>query len=178
MRWRWRPARTTSACSTAIAAEHRRHGRLFAGTDRHADDPCPRHAGDHPADDPRHGRGRHSIHGFLYAGLMIDSAGHARTLEFNCRMGDPETQPIMVRLKTTSSRCSMRPLTAGSIRWSRVGSPDARGRGRGRRGYPDAPRKATPSHGCPEDRDDCVTFHREQPSAATGSSPAAAACCA
>ena len=38
--------------------------------------------------------------GFLYAGLMIDAAGHAKTLEFNCRMGDPETQPIMMRLKS------------------------------------------------------------------------------
>jgi phosphoribosylamine--glycine ligase len=38
--------------------------------------------------------------GFLYAGLMIDAAGHPRVLEFNCRMGDPETQPIMLRLKS------------------------------------------------------------------------------
>ena len=38
--------------------------------------------------------------GFLYAGLMIDSEGNPRTLEFNCRMGDPETQPIMTRLKS------------------------------------------------------------------------------
>ena len=38
--------------------------------------------------------------GFLYAGLMIDSEGNPRTLEFNCRMGDPETQPIMARLKS------------------------------------------------------------------------------
>ena len=38
--------------------------------------------------------------GFLYAGLMIDAQGHPKTLEFNCRMGDPETQPIMMRLKT------------------------------------------------------------------------------
>ena len=38
--------------------------------------------------------------GFLYAGVMIDSAGVPRVLEFNCRMGDPETQPIMMRLKT------------------------------------------------------------------------------
>ena len=38
--------------------------------------------------------------GFLYAGLMIDSSGHAKTLEFNCRMGDPETQPIVARLRS------------------------------------------------------------------------------
>ena len=38
--------------------------------------------------------------GFLYAGLMIDKAGNPKTLEFNCRLGDPETQPIMARLHT------------------------------------------------------------------------------
>ncbi len=38
--------------------------------------------------------------GFLYAGLMIDGEGRPRVVEFNCRMGDPETQPIMLRLKT------------------------------------------------------------------------------
>jgi phosphoribosylamine--glycine ligase len=38
--------------------------------------------------------------GFLYAGLMIDAAGQPRTVEFNCRLGDPETQPILMRLKT------------------------------------------------------------------------------
>jgi phosphoribosylamine--glycine ligase len=38
--------------------------------------------------------------GFLYAGLMVDAEGGVKTLEFNCRMGDPETQPIMMRLKT------------------------------------------------------------------------------
>lgn len=38
--------------------------------------------------------------GFLYAGLMISPSGEVKTLEFNCRMGDPETQPIMMRLKS------------------------------------------------------------------------------
>src|SRR5438874_7486753 len=38
--------------------------------------------------------------GFLYAGVMIDRDGNPRALEFNCRLGDPETQPIMMRLKS------------------------------------------------------------------------------
>ena len=40
----------------------------------------------------------HPYTGFLYAGLMIDKAGGVKTLEFNCRFGDPETQPIMLSL--------------------------------------------------------------------------------
>ena len=38
--------------------------------------------------------------GFLYAGLMIDKAGQPKVIEFNCRFGDPETQPIMMRLQS------------------------------------------------------------------------------
>lgn len=38
--------------------------------------------------------------GFLYAGLMIDKNGQPKVIEFNCRFGDPETQPIMMRLKS------------------------------------------------------------------------------
>jgi phosphoribosylamine--glycine ligase len=38
--------------------------------------------------------------GFQYAGLMIDAAGRPRTVEFNCRLGDPEAQPILMRLKS------------------------------------------------------------------------------
>jgi phosphoribosylamine--glycine ligase len=38
--------------------------------------------------------------GFLYAGLMIDASGKAKVLEYNCRFGDPETQPIMMRLQS------------------------------------------------------------------------------
>ena len=39
--------------------------------------------------------------GFLYAGLMIDSSGAPKVIEFNCRFGDPETQPIMLRLQSS-----------------------------------------------------------------------------
>ena len=39
--------------------------------------------------------------GFLYAGLMIDSEGTPKVLEYNCRFGDPETQPILMRLKSS-----------------------------------------------------------------------------
>ncbi|GAB3240043.1 phosphoribosylamine--glycine ligase [Pseudaeromonas pectinilytica] len=38
--------------------------------------------------------------GFLYAGLMIDAAGNPKVIEFNCRFGDPETQPIMLRMQS------------------------------------------------------------------------------
>jgi len=49
-----------------------------------------------------HGMGADGIPytGFLYAGVMIDAGGNPKVLEFNCRLGDPETQPIMVRLKS------------------------------------------------------------------------------
>jgi phosphoribosylamine--glycine ligase len=43
----------------------------------------------------------HAYTGFLYAGLMIDSSGTPKVIEFNCRFGDPETQPIMLRLRTS-----------------------------------------------------------------------------
>ena len=43
----------------------------------------------------------HVYTGFLYAGLMIDANGQPRVIEFNCRFGDPETQPIMMRLKSS-----------------------------------------------------------------------------
>jgi len=46
----------------------------------------------------------HPYTGFLYAGLMIDSNGEPRVIEFNCRFGDPETQPIMMRLKSDLSK--------------------------------------------------------------------------
>lgn len=49
--------------------------------------------------------------GFLYAGLMIDSAGNPKVLEFNCRFGDPETQPIMMRLQSNLAELCLSALS-------------------------------------------------------------------
>jgi phosphoribosylamine--glycine ligase len=98
--------------------------------------------------------------GFLYAGLMIDAQGNAKTLEFNCRMGDPETQPIMARLKTDLVSV-MEHAVAGTLNeveldWDRrtaLGVVMAAG------GYPDAPRKNDVISGIPEETEHSMTFH-------------------
>jgi len=98
--------------------------------------------------------------GFLYAGLMIDDAGRPRTLEFNCRMGDPETQPIMMRLKSDlvglldhAIDGKLDQIEAEWDRRSALGVVIAAD------GYPDAPRKGDVIQQLPADTDDCVTFH-------------------
>jgi len=98
--------------------------------------------------------------GFLYAGLMIDADGNAKTLEFNCRMGDPETQPIMARLKTdlvtVMEHAVEGTLDEIELAWDRrtaLGVVMAAG------GYPDAPRKGDVIHGIPAETADSVTFH-------------------
>ncbi|MES2902294.1 MAG: phosphoribosylamine--glycine ligase [Pseudomonadota bacterium] len=98
--------------------------------------------------------------GFLYAGLMIDAQGNPRTLEFNCRMGDPETQPIMARLKSDLVGV-MEHAVAGTLDqveldWDRrtaVGVVLAAA------GYPDSPRKGDVIDGIPAETPECVTFH-------------------
>ena len=98
--------------------------------------------------------------GFLYAGLMIGPGGDAKTLEFNCRMGDPETQPIMMRLKTDFTH-----LLEAAIdgRLDRVEAEWDRRTALGvvvaAHGYPDAPRKGDAIIRLPTDTADCVTFH-------------------
>lgn len=88
--------------------------------------------------------------GFLYAGLMIDGAGKARVVEFNCRMGDPETQPIMMRLKTDLGDL-VEAAIAGRLdkveaEWDRR---FALGVVLAAEGYPDNPRKGDPITGLP-----------------------------
>ena len=98
--------------------------------------------------------------GFLYAGLMIDAQGNPRTLEFNCRMGDPETQPIMARLKcdlvTVLEAEIDGTLDTVELEWDRrtaVGVVMAAD------GYPDSPRKGDIIEGIPAETPECVTFH-------------------
>ena len=98
--------------------------------------------------------------GFLYAGLMIDAQGKPKTLEFNCRMGDPETQPIMMRLKTDLVDV-MLAATSGALdtmelEWDRR---PALGVVMAAHGYPLQPRKGDVISGLPLQTDDCMVFH-------------------
>jgi len=98
--------------------------------------------------------------GFLYAGLMIDAKGNPKTLEFNCRMGDPETQPIMARLKTdlltVMEHAVNGTLDTIELEWDRR---TALGVVMAAAGYPDAPRNGDIISGIPAETADCVTFH-------------------
>lgn len=98
--------------------------------------------------------------GFLYAGLMIDERGNPKTLEFNCRMGDPETQPIMARLKTdfltVVEQAIDGTLDQVELEWDRR---TALGVVMAAAGYPEAPRKGDAISGIPDETPDSVTFH-------------------
>ena len=98
--------------------------------------------------------------GFLYAGLMIDAHGQPRTVEFNCRLGDPETQPIMMRLKTDLFDVLMhatdQTLDRVSLHWDRR---VALGVVMAAHGYPAEPRKGDVISGLPAETADVMVFH-------------------
>jgi phosphoribosylamine--glycine ligase len=98
--------------------------------------------------------------GFLYAGLMIDASGHPKTLEFNCRMGDPETQPIMMRLKSDLFEVFWHAtdgtLDQVELQWDRR---VALGVVMAAHGYPLSPRKGDRITGIPPEAPDAVVFH-------------------
>ena len=98
--------------------------------------------------------------GFLYAGVMIDANGAPMTLEFNCRMGDPETQPIMMRLKSDLTvlldhaiNGTLDQIEADWDRRPALGVVLAAG------GYPAAPRKGDVIHGLGQKDADVQVFH-------------------
>jgi len=98
--------------------------------------------------------------GFLYAGVMIDAEQHIKVLEFNCRMGDPETQPIMLRLKsdllTLLEHAVDGTLHQVEAEWDRR---TALGVVMAAAGYPDNPRKGDLITKLPPKGDDYMVFH-------------------
>ena len=98
--------------------------------------------------------------GFLYAGLMINPKGEIKVLEFNCRMGDPETQPILMRLKTDFTvlleSAIQKKLSHTDADWD---SRTALGVVIAAPGYPGSPELGGEIKKLPTDTPDCVTFH-------------------
>ncbi|MFA6180402.1 MAG: phosphoribosylamine--glycine ligase [Candidatus Methylopumilus sp.] len=98
--------------------------------------------------------------GFLYAGLMISPNGDVKTLEFNCRMGDPETQPIMLRLKSDlvelAEHAIAGTLDQAEVDWDRR---TALGVVMAAANYPDTPRTGDEIIGLPKDLQDAHVFH-------------------
>jgi phosphoribosylamine---glycine ligase len=98
--------------------------------------------------------------GFLYAGLMITPEGDVKTLEFNCRMGDPETQPIMLRLKTDlvglAEHAVNGTLDQATVDWDRR---TALGVVMAAANYPYTPRTGDEITGLPRDLQDAHVFH-------------------
>ena len=102
----------------------------------------------------------HPFTGFLYAGLMIDAEGRPRTVEFNCRLGDPETQPILMRLKSDLFELLMRAtdgtLDQAELQWDRR---CALGVVMAAAGYPAQPRAGDVITDLPADTEDLRVFH-------------------
>ena len=98
--------------------------------------------------------------GFLYAGLMIDAAGQPRTLEFNCRLGDPEAQVIMLRMKSDLFELFWHAtdgtLDRVQLDWDRR---VALGVVMAAHGYPQVPRKGDRIHNLPPEAADAIVFH-------------------
>jgi len=98
--------------------------------------------------------------GFLYAGLMISADGGVKTLEFNCRMGDPETQPIMLRLKSDfvalAAHAIDGTLDQAEALWDRR---TALGVVMAAANYPDTPRLGDEISGLPKNLTDAQVFH-------------------
>ena len=107
--------------------------------------------------------------GFLYAGLMITAAGMPKVIEFNCRFGDPETQPIMLRL--TSDLAALCEAALDGVladvqaHWDprpAIGVVLAAG------GYPGSYARGHTIHGLDTDSPDCKVFHAGTALAANG----------
>ncbi len=98
--------------------------------------------------------------GFLYAGLMIDSNGDPKVIEFNCRFGDPETQPIMVRMKSDLAElCYAACEGKLDTKNCEYDKRPAVGVVLAAEGYPKSPRKGDEITGIPEGTSELKVFH-------------------
>ncbi|MFT5933495.1 MAG: phosphoribosylamine--glycine ligase [Hydrogenophaga sp.] len=98
--------------------------------------------------------------GFLYAGLMIAPDGQVKTLEFNARMGDPETQPILMRLQSNLAQVLLAATRGELDRVQLTWDPRvALGVVMAAAGYPVAPRKGDVITGLPADAAETMVFH-------------------
>jgi len=98
--------------------------------------------------------------GFLYAGLMIGTDGNINTLEFNCRMGDPETQPIMMRLKSDLVDLIEHAIDGTLDKCEAEWDPRvALGVVMAAHGYPDNPRKGDVIRGLPDAAQNEADYH-------------------
>lgn len=99
--------------------------------------------------------------GFLYAGLMVGPEGRIKVLEFNCRFGDPETQPIMMRLKSDLPKLCIEALAGRLDQATTEWDPrPALGVVLAAEGYPNEIRKGDPIEGLPENEDrEVKVFH-------------------
>lgn len=113
----------------------------------------------HPTVDGMAAEGNPYI-GFLYAGLMIDSSGEPRVLEYNCRFGDPETQPIMMRLDSDLVEHCLaalhRQLDQQTAVWN---DKFSLGVVLAANGYPNQYNKGETINNIPQESPDCKVFH-------------------
>jgi phosphoribosylamine--glycine ligase len=99
--------------------------------------------------------------GVLYAGVMVDSTGAPQLLEYNCRFGDPETQPVMARLRgdlgAVLAGAAAGALPEAGLTWDPRAAVCVVVAAEG---YPEAPRTGDPINGLDDlDREDVVVFH-------------------
>jgi phosphoribosylamine--glycine ligase len=99
--------------------------------------------------------------GFLYAGLMIDAQGTPKVIEYNCRFGDPETQPIMMRMQSDLTELCIatvdKQLAGQSVQWT---SASALGVVLAAGGYPESYKKGLEIDGLNTvDDENCKVFH-------------------
>lgn len=97
--------------------------------------------------------------GFLYAGLMIDEKSDPYVIEFNCRFGDPETQPVMMRLQSSLVELIQQGVKGELPTQAKWDSRKAMGIVLASKGYPESSSKGDIISNLPTDTDNAKVFH-------------------